>query len=129
MGKIFKKLMREFPEGTPVFTYGADSENDEEAAPSKGLQECDCPICGKHFVKQSATIYKHKVCGKTKSKSFHWYFCSYKCWRALEKELELEESERKEKSNEKTCNRKHSRSNNGNKVNSNDNHKDDSRRV
>ena len=35
-----------------------------------------CPHCGKEFIKNSSSIYKHKKDGHIV------YYCSYKCWAA-----------------------------------------------
>lgn len=67
------------------------------------IKECDCPVCGKHFVPASHNIYKIRA----KNKKGKWYneqdVCSYTCWRKWEKDREIAkekkraEAERKRK--------------------------------
>lgn len=41
-----------------------------------------CPLCGKKFIRPARPIYKVDVQGKP------YVFCSYTCYRAVQKEVE-----------------------------------------
>lgn len=53
------------------------------------IKERKCPVCGKNFVVPPNTVYKIKIRSITKT------YCSYTCFRKVQKQQELSKPKRK----------------------------------
>lgn len=56
-----------------------------------GIKECICPVCENTFIKPVSNTYKLKI----KDKTFH--YCSYTCYRKVQKEKEEKKRKYKRK--------------------------------